>query len=64
MRIYEGVFIIYEKWCEFSWWEDNKRMTTIDWREELNIAPLGGLVQTTNWSRFAEFHLMGKGKAI
>ena len=22
---------MYEKGCEFSWWEDDKEMTIIDW---------------------------------
>ena len=26
----DGVFIMHEKKCEFSWWEDNKEMTKVN----------------------------------
>ena len=32
LRKYESVFIMYEKRSKFSWIEDNKEMTIIDWQ--------------------------------
>ena len=29
---YENVFIMYEKRSKFSWTEDNKEMTIVDWQ--------------------------------